>query len=161
MQKADHISNVIKFKKITGKKYGEVLKEKSFTPLEMLNSYFDQEEQDKFNLAIGYINEEPELNYPIGNEAGAGGITSTAEDLLRWHNAWSSNTLLAKEKMDELFKARVEWDEWGAYYGYGWMIDRFQFEVSKKHTIQCHPGTEVGFYDILVRQSDKDIFIIL
>ncbi len=147
--------------KLTGKKYGEVLSEKIFLPLNMSNSYFGKEGHDLTKLATGYINGEPELSYPVQNVMGAGGITSTAEDLAVWNNALSSNTLLPAEKMQELFKPRVEWDEWGAYYGYGWMTDRYQFEVAKKHIIQYHPGTEAGFYDMLVRQPDKDIFIIL
>jgi CubicO group peptidase (beta-lactamase class C family) len=146
---------------ITGKKYAELLEEKIFIPLDMTHSYFGKEGHDITKLAMGYINDEPELVYPVQNVVGAGGITSTAEDLLLWNNALSSNALLPDEKMKEFFKPRVEWDEWGAYYGYGWMIDRFQFDAAKKHTIQYHPGTEVGFYDILVRQPDKDIFIIL
>jgi CubicO group peptidase (beta-lactamase class C family) len=147
--------------KITGKQYADVLAERIFTPLGMTHSYFGKEGHDTTQLATGYINDEPELIYPIQNEVGAGGITSTAEDLLLWHNALSANILLPKEKMDELFKPRVQWDDWGAYYGYGWMIDRLQFEAAKKHIIQYHPGTEEGFYDMLVRQPDKDIFIIL
>ncbi|MBS1975714.1 MAG: beta-lactamase family protein, partial [Bacteroidetes bacterium] len=147
--------------KVTGKRYSDVLDERIFTPLGMTQSYFSKRQHDTTYLATGYINDEPELAYPVENEAGAGGITSTAEDLALWNNALSANSLLPKDKMDELFKPRVEWDEWGAYYGFGWMIDRFQFEVSKKHIVQYHPGTEVGFFDMLVRQPDKDIFIIL
>jgi CubicO group peptidase (beta-lactamase class C family) len=147
--------------KLTGKKYAEVLDEKIFAPLNMTHSYFGKEGHDMTKLATGYIYDEPEIAYPVQNVVGAGGITSTAEDLALWNNALTSNTLLPDEKMNELFKPRVEWNEWGAYYGFGWMIDRFQFEAAKKHTIQYHPGTEVGFYDMLVRQPDKDIFIIL
>jgi CubicO group peptidase (beta-lactamase class C family) len=147
--------------KISGKKYGDVLAEKIFIPLNMTQSYFGKEGHDLSKLAIGYVNDEPELIYPVQNVVGAGGITSTAADLALWNDALSSNQLLSTEKMQELFKPRIAWDEWGAYYGYGWMIDRFQFEAAKKHTIQYHPGTEVGFYDMLVRQPDKDIFIIL
>ncbi|HVU56952.1 MAG TPA: serine hydrolase [Puia sp.] len=147
--------------KLTGKRYADVLAERIFIPLGMTHSYFGKEGRDTSMLAKGYINDTPELDYPIENELGAGGITSTAQDLLLWHDALSANTLLPKEKMDELFKPRVQWDEWGAWYGYGWMIDRLQFDAAKKHTIQYHPGTEIGFYDMLVRQPDKDIFIIL
>jgi CubicO group peptidase (beta-lactamase class C family) len=92
---------------------------------------------------------------------GAGGITSCAGDLLRWANALSTNTLLPKELIDELFKPRVAWDEWNAWYGYGWMIDRHLFGASKRHIIQYHPGIEFGFHDILLREPDKDIVIIL
>lgn len=147
--------------KVTGKPYSDVLAEKIFKPIGMTHSYFDKKANDTTLLATGYVFEEPEMPYPVRNEVGAGGITSTAEDLLRWHNALSANTLLPEDKMKELFKPRVAWDEWDAYYGYGWMIDRLQFEASKKHTIQYHPGTEIGFYDMLVRQPDKDIFIII
>ena len=38
-------------------------------------------------LARGYLGTEPENPYPVQNVAGAGGITSTAEDLLIWANA--------------------------------------------------------------------------
>jgi CubicO group peptidase (beta-lactamase class C family) len=147
--------------KVIGEKYSEALEEKILIPLNMTHSYFGKEGHDMAKLAMGYINDEPELVYPVQNVVGAGGITSTAEDLLLWNNALSSNFLLPNEKMKELFKPRVEWDEWGAYYGFGWMIDRFQFDAAKKHIIQYHPGTEVGFYNMLVRQPDKDIFIIL
>ena len=146
--------------KITGKKYGDVLKERIFDPLGMKQSYFGTVPHAT-SMAIGYINDQPEHIYPVENAAGAGAIVSTAEDLLLWHNALSDGTILPKDKIEELFKPRVEWKEYDAMYGYGWMIDKLQFNVSKKHIVQYHPGTEFGFYDMLVRQPDKDIFIIL
>lgn len=146
--------------KITGKSYAVELSERIFTPLGMQHSYFGPVLHNA-TMAIGYINDEKESAYPIENEAGAGGIVSTAEDLLLWHNALSAGTILPKEKVEEMLKPRVQWDEYDASYGYGWMIDRLQFNASKKHTIQYHPGTEFGFFDMLVRQPDKNIFIIL
>jgi CubicO group peptidase (beta-lactamase class C family) len=146
--------------KVTRKKYAEVLAERIFIPLGMKRSFFISG-GDTANIAKGYINGLPENPYPVQNVAGAGGITSSASDLLRWANALSANTLLPKEMMDELFKPRVAWDEWNAYYGYGWMIDRHIFRASDKHTIQYHPGIEFGFHDILLRQPDKGIAIIL
>ncbi len=146
--------------KITGKSYGDLLQERIFRPLGMTHSYFVNT-TDSVHLAKGYMLDEAEIRYPKENEIGAGGITSTAEDLLLWHNALTANTILSKEQTEELFISRVKWDEWGADYGYGWMIDRLQFRSSKKHKTLYHPGTELGFYDMLVRQPDNDIFIIL
>ena len=165
--------------KITGTSYAGVLKEKIFAPLGMNNSFFGSDFPLAANMAIGYINDQPELAYAVENIAGAGGITSTTEDLLLWNHALSSapfkssasslssasrNTsasLLSDDEIKELFKPRVEWKEWGADYGYGWMIDRLSFKASAKHTIQFHPGTEPGFYSMLIRQPDKGIVIIL
>lgn len=145
--------------KITGKKYAQALAERIFIPLGMSSSFFVS--GDTTNLAKAYSGSEPENPYPIQNVIGAGGITSSARDLLRWANALSANTLLPKEMMDELFKPRVAWDEWNAWYGYGWMIDRHLFDASNRHLIQYHPGIEFGFHDILLREPDKNIVIVL
>jgi len=159
--------------KITGKEYADVLAERIFIPLGMKNSYFAKRtglanttksgtpSDTSTILAIGYMNGLPENFYPVENVIGAGGITSNAEDLLRWANALSTEVLLPKELMDELFRPRVEWPELDAWYGYGWMIDRYAFQVSRNHKVQYHPGTELGFYDMLLRQPDKGIVIIL
>ena len=146
--------------KITGKKYADFLQEEIFLPLGMKNSYFISTAGID-NLAKGYINGEPENSYPVENVVGAGGITSTAEDLQIWANAMMGGKLLPSEKMQELFIPRVEWKEWNASYGYGWMIDRNIFQVSSKHTEIYHPGTEFGFFDMLVFQPDKEIVLVL
>jgi len=146
--------------KLTGQKFAAVLEDRIFKPLGMKDSYFISG-SDSSHLARGYLGAEPENPYPVQNVAGAGGITSTAEDLLIWANALQTEQLLPKDKMNELFIPRVEWKEWDASYGYGWMIDRNAFQVSKKHLIQYHPGTEFGFFDMLVIQPDKGNVLIL
>jgi CubicO group peptidase (beta-lactamase class C family) len=145
--------------KVTGEKYAQVLADRIFIPLGMKGSYFVS--GDTANLAKAYSGSQPENPYPVQNVIGAGGITSSAGDLLRWANALSANTLLPKDMTAELFKPRVAWDDWNAWYGYGWMIDRHLFDASKKHLIQYHPGIEFGFHDILLREPDKNVVVIL
>jgi hypothetical protein len=41
------------------------------------------------------------------------------------------------------------------------MIDRNLFQASAKHTVIYHPGTEFGFFDMLVFQPDKGIVLVL
>ncbi len=146
--------------KITGEKYADFLQEQIFLPLGMKNSYFVSA-TGMDSLAKGYINGEPENSYPVENVIGAGGITSTAVDLQIWANAMMNGKLLPPEKMQELFIPRVEWKEWNASYGYGWMIDRNIFQVSSKHSEIYHPGTEFGFFDMLIFQPDKEIVLVL
>jgi CubicO group peptidase (beta-lactamase class C family) len=146
---------------VTGKKYADALAERIFVPAGMSHSFFGAGTAADTTIAIGYVDNAPEAMYPVQNLTGAGGITSTVEDLLQWSDALSAYKLLPREQTEEWFKPRVEWKEWEAAYGYGWMTDRLLFGVSKEHLVQYHPGTELGQYAMFVRQPDKDITIVL
>ena len=142
---------------VTNKTYGQALKERIFEPLKMDNSGFGP---DSIN-SKGYWYNKPEPVYKIKNVSGAGGITSTASDLLKWDEALYTNKLLPIDKINGLFEPRSEYVDWDAWYGYGWMIDRKLFNQSKKHTIIYHPGTDFGYYTMFVRQPDNRGLIIL
>lgn len=147
--------------KLTGKTYAELLQEHIFHPLGMQQSYFGEGAHDTTNMAQGYIAGMPAYRYPEQNVVGAGSIVSSANDLLLWANSLTTSKLLPTDLLKEMFVPRMEWNEWGAWYGYGWMIDRLQFAASGKHVVQYHPGTELAFYTMLARQPDKNIVIIL
>ena len=146
--------------KITKKKFSDVISEQIFIPLKMNNSFFVSGGRSD-HIAIGYLNNQPEVYFPCENVVGAGGITSTAEDLQIWSDALFQDKLLSSEKMAEYFRVRVGWKEWNAGYGYGWMTDNGLFRISKNHMVLYHPGTEFGFYDMLVLQPDKQLTLIL
>ncbi|THU38237.1 hypothetical protein FAM09_16290 [Niastella caeni] len=142
---------------VTNKTYGQALKERIFTPLKMDHSGFAL---DSIN-SKGYWYNLPEPAYKIKNVAGAGGIISTAADLLKWDEALYTTRLLPTEKINGLFEPRSEYVDWDAWYGYGWMIDRKLFNQSKKHTLIYHPGTDFGYYTMFLRQPDNKSVIIL
>lgn len=146
--------------KVIGKDFKEILKEDIFKPLDMENTYFG-ESTDDTNLVTAFMYGKSEPKYHQENVGGAGGITSTTTDLLKWSNALDNSILLSKSQIEHLFKHQVEYSDWDAYYGYGWMIDRYMFSTSKKHEIRYHPGTDFGFYSMFVKQQDEDITIIL
>jgi len=146
--------------KIEGMDFGEILSERIFKPLNMTSTYYGKF-KDSSNLATAYLYEEPEPKYDPKNVAGAGGITSTTDDLLKWSKALDTESLLPRNKMEQLFKPRVAYTDWDAFYGYGWMIDDFKFLASKKHNIIYHPGTDLGFYTMFLKEPDLDLTIIL
>lgn len=146
--------------KITNQPFATVLKNKIFTPLRMDDSYFG-EPSETTNLVTGYLLSQPEPKFPIDNTIGAGGITSTTQDLLKWSLALENETLLSKDQLEELWKPRAAYLDWNASYGYGWMIDQSKFDVSKKHRVVYHPGTDNGFNSMFLKQPDKGITIIL
>lgn len=145
---------------VEGKSYSSVLKERIFDPLKMEDTYSGSPE-DSSQLAKGYMMGKAELRYPIENVTGAGGITSTATDLLKWSRAISIGYLLSQERTAQLFVPRAAYKDWEASYGYGWMIDELMFSASKKHEVVYHPGTDMGFYTMFVKQPDENITIIL
>ncbi len=147
---------------IAGKPFPSLLKERIFIPAGMNDTYAGMDTTAVNRKATGYLYERTEPAYNTVNTLGAGGITSTAADLLKWNAALSANQLLSRQEMDTLFKPRAEYTDWDAFYAYGWMIDQRLFKVSKAaHGIIYHPGTDFGFYAMFVRQPDSGTVIIL
>lgn len=146
--------------KIIGKDYSEILSQNIFKPLNMGDTYYG-EIKERENLVTAFLYGKPEPIYHAQNVGGAGGITSTASDLLKWSSALDKEQILPQSKIEYLLTPQAEYNDWDAYYGCGWMIDRYMFSVSKKHKIYYHPGTDFGFYSMFVKQPDLGITIIL
>ena len=144
---------------VTQMSMAEALRTYIFQPLEMKDTYFGEQADDQ--KVVGYLFGQPEPPYPIQNVVGAGGISSTTEDLLKWSLALGKGTLISTEKFETLIKPRAAYLDWDAQYGYGWLIDLYQFSNSRKHRIIYHPGTDNGFYSMFVKQPDEGITIIL
>lgn len=139
--------------KASGKNFDVLFEEKITKPLHLGHTYFAR--QNNPSQAKGYLGEMVEPYYFIGNTAGAGAISSTASDLLKWDQAHKDALV------QEVFTPRTWYHDWGSFYGYGWNIDKFQFRASKKHIIHYHGGTDFGFKSMLARQPDKDNLVVL
>lgn len=142
---------------ITGNEFGQVLKEKILTPLSMTHTSFGTNPTNSKGYYLGGL----EPNYIIKNTAGAGGISSSVIDLLKWDEALRSDKLIPQTILSQSFLPRAAYDDWNADYGFGWMIDKKMFGQSKAHKIIYHPGTDIGYYSMFVRQLDTDNLIIL
>lgn len=142
---------------ITGKEYGQCLNEKIFMPLSMSQTSFGKNPANSKGYYLGGI----EPNYIIKNTAGAGGISSSVIDLLKWDEALKTDKLVSQNILNESFIPRVAYDDWDADYGFGWMIDKKMFRQSKSHKIIYHPGTDLGYYSMFVRQPDSDNLIVM
>jgi CubicO group peptidase (beta-lactamase class C family) len=141
--------------KVTGKKYEQVVRENILGPAGMTHSGFDYTNLHNKNKAVGYYtiqgdhyNEAPITDSTI--DFAAGGLYSTAADLLNWHNALQSYKLLPKEWQE---KAYVPFK---GKYGYGWMIDT---GYGKRHI--GHSGGVPGFYTYVMRLPEDNACILL
>ncbi|WP_133177616.1 serine hydrolase [Chitinophaga parva] len=145
---------------VTGVPFADLLRDRIFVPAGMTDAFWGATAGHP-GQAMGYIDDVPEPRYDPGNTTGAGGISAAAADLLHLHEALQQHTLLSKAATDTMFLPRVAFKEYGAWYDYGWMTDESYFNLPGKHTVQYHPGTDLGFFTMYLRVPDTNSCIVL
>jgi CubicO group peptidase (beta-lactamase class C family) len=105
-------------------------------------------------MAEGYSREGDLLQrreyFDRSMETGAGGIYTTADDMLRWNNGLDSPGLLSTKGLDFMFTPHPPGN-----YGAGWFI-----ESSPRLKI-CHEGGDPGFAAFEVRYPDQHVVIVV
>ena len=150
---------------ISGKTYEEVLQEKIFMPLKMINTGYDHSSPIMKNRAAGYYkngNTFVNANYiDMSTPYAAGAIYSTVEDLYLWDQALYREQLLPKKYMDLLFEKHTP--SWGQHYGYGWEIGSTQIGNTKEYVQTIgHGGSINGFNTQITRiPSDQSLILLL
>jgi len=93
--------------RLSGERYADFLTHRIFTPLAMTDSGFASTLAVIPQMAEGYVRDGNSLRhrdyYDRSLELGAGGIYSTASDMLRWSMALDGNTLLQDRWRQEMF----------------------------------------------------------
>jgi CubicO group peptidase (beta-lactamase class C family) len=147
--------------KITGKPYGDYLKETFFIPLGMRNTGVHNSQLILENEATGYAISngvfEKALNWDMSRAGGAGSLYSTVEDLYLWNEAIFNGKVLTEASLKAAFKPvtlnngmqPVE-----MVYGYGWAITDM-----RKLTFINHGGGLHGFLSHLTRQPEEKLTV--
>lgn len=137
--------------KLSGKTYGEFLRENIFGPLGMKDTnHHGNPDTLLRNRAAGYMSagvsdfeNAPYINYSI--KTGNGSIYSTAEDLYRWDRALYTEKILKKATIEKMFTQN-----------YGWFSGtRFNRRVVRMN------GRQPGFQCELQRYIDDDVFVVV
>ena len=139
----------------SGLGYETYLKERIFGPAGMASSYVLEPPDPAPPAAIGYGVYNGQL---VGVSAfgrvdlvwAAGGITSTVDDLLRWHEPLLTETLASRQAIDAMYEPVRE------NYGLGW-----ERQVIAGHDAVAHEGHTIGFDANLSRFLEDDAVIIL
>jgi len=139
---------------VSGKTYGEFLRENIFEPLGMRSSGYDDPKAILPHRASGYNLEKTGLVHAPYRDMSipyaAGALYSTVEDYYRWDQALYSDKLLSKASRDAMFTAYKD------SYGYGWTIIR-QFD----RTRIAHGGVMHGFASFAVRFPDEKVCVVV
>jgi len=154
--------------KITNVPYNQVLQDKIFMPLGMLNSGVDDNRVILKNRASGYSTRYLRGDYVNANYIdmstpyAAGSIYSTVEDLFLWDQALYTENLLPKKYMELLYGKYISAFN-GRHYGYGWIIGGWQVgNTDERVETFSHGGGMSGVRTLITRiPSSKSAIIIL
>lgn len=149
-------------RQVTGKSYGDFLKERIFDPLEMKDTRVVSLSEIIPNRASGYTWDgtrfrnglfvaETILSY------GGGGIVSTVEDMTKWATALDGEALLKRSTLEDAWSGAPLNNGSKATYGLGWSLG-----TVNGHRFVAHGGAHMtGFTSHMVKYRDDKLSIIV
>lgn len=156
---------------VTGKKWGELVKERILLPLGMTHTYVSLEEVPPgTDLAEGY-KDGYRLTSIAPKERASGSIVSTTEDLTKWlrfhlqRGIWDGKRLVSEQMMAEIQKPQVIFEEetysfepgcMPVCYGLGWFVRDY-----RGVQIQYHHGGTLGFCSLQAYLPDYGISVAM
>jgi CubicO group peptidase (beta-lactamase class C family) len=151
----------------SGVPYEKFLRDNLFLPAGMKETGYKLPAWPPARIAVGYhdaarwgrITEKPWApDGPYWALRGNGGIHSTLDDMLRWHKALLSDTVLTSAEREKMFRRHVsEGPGSGSSYGYGWSLRDADWGG---RLIEHNGGNGTFFADVL-RFVDDDLVVIL
>lgn len=144
---------------ITGKSYGEYMRQHIFTPMGLTNTYYDDEKQVIPNRVDGYAKWQDD-KYERADYIGmsqayaAGALMSNVEDMFKWHQELYDYKLVKKEMLEKAFTPFKLNDGTFSNYGYGWFLK----DLADSKTVE-HAGGIDGFQSDEIYFLKEDIFV--
>lgn len=147
--------------KATGKFYGDLLREKIFTPLGMTTARIIDEADIIPNRAAGYRLVDGELKNqewvaPKLNTTADGALYITALDMAKWAAGLDSGKLLSRASFDQMWTPVKLNDGKVEQYGFGW-----GFGEIRGHRVIEHGGGWQGFSAQISRYVDDKLTVIV
>jgi len=145
--------------KVSGISYAEFVEENIFKKTNMSTSLYGSKSKIIKNRASGYQKRSDYRNttyISLTLPYAAGSIMSTVDDLLKWQQAISNNTLLKPETIKKAFTNYSLNNGTKINYGYGWHTN----EINGTPTIE-HGGSIFGFKSMGVYIPSVDVYVIV
>jgi CubicO group peptidase (beta-lactamase class C family) len=147
--------------KVTGRFYGDLLREKIFEPLGMTTTRIISEADIVPNRAAGYRFVDGKLKNqewvsPSLNTTADGSLYLTVLDLAKWDAALYTEKLLKKASLDMMWTPVKLNDGKTAPYGFGWFLGS-----TNGHRLILHGGAWQGFMTDIERYVDDKLTVIV
>lgn len=151
----------VTIEKISGKPFGEFLKENIFTPLEMNNTIaFENNINQVTNRAYGYTIKENKVQFTdqsiTSAVLGDGGIYTSLSDLYKWDQSLYTEKLISKKYFDQSWTEGTTTDGNKFPYGYGWRLETYN-----SNKVVYHTGSTRGFRNIIYRIPEQKFTIVI
>jgi CubicO group peptidase (beta-lactamase class C family) len=145
---------------ISGNTYAEFVAEHIFKPLNMNNSYYGSQSKLIKNRASGYSPTKEgfknadylSLTLPYA----AGSLMSNVDDMVKWHKAIHSNTLITAKSKALAFTNTALNNGDPTNYGYGWQVN----EINGTSSIE-HGGGIFGYVTQGVYVPSENTYVIV
>jgi len=146
--------------KISGKSFGEYLKEIIFSPLNMnytlaLEDGINQVENRAYGNVRsdkGWIKKDQSLTSAV---LGDGGVYSSINDLYKWDQSFYTNKIIPLELKEDAFTRQQLNDGKVIDYGYGWRLTKLY-----ENEVVYHTGSTIGGRTIIYRIPSKKLTVI-
>jgi CubicO group peptidase (beta-lactamase class C family) len=154
--------------KVSGKSFGEFLRERIFAPLTMEHTVaYEKGQNEVARRAYGHTKMEAGWKETDQSSTSAtlgdGGIYTSLEDMAKWDAALRNHTLLSEKQMEAALtpvtvdgKPTAEPDGKPVSYGFGWFLDPY-----KGHERMWHYGETVGFRTTIQRFPKDRLTIVV
>lgn len=152
--------------KVTGRPFGEVLRDEVFLPAGMRHSGYYPDASDRPRLAHGYTHtgdwgtplDQPWApDGPWWNLRGNGGVLTTTGDLFRWHQALAGDSVLSAPARQKYQQEYIQ--ETNApfpKYAYGWSVAKSPSGGKKL----SHVGGNLVFQSSYRRFPDDGVVVV-
>ena len=144
---------------VSGESYADFIQTKIFDKVGMEHSYYGSMPLLIPNRASGYS--ETENGYRNANYLSltlpyaAGSIMSTTEDLLKWQNAISANSLIKRSSLDKAVNGSTLKTGEKIPYGYGWIDGNINGSKTTEHS-----GGIFGYSTNGIYLPEEDVYVI-
>ena len=150
----------ILIRKITGKYYGDFIRERIFEPLHMTTARVISEADIVPNRAAGYRLVKGELKNqdwvsPSTNSTADGSLYFSILDLAKWDAALYTDDPLTQASRDKIWSAVRLRDGTTKDYGFGWHLGEYH-----GRRLAFHGGAWQGFKTFIIRFLDTELTII-
>lgn len=147
--------------KVSGKFYGDFLKERVFAPLGMTTARVISEDDIVVNRAAGYRLDKGEWKNqrwvsPTLNTTADGALYLTVLDMVKWDAALYTEKLIKKASLDAMWTP-VKLNSGNTHpYGFGWALGNV-----RGHRVREHGGAWQGFKSFIARYIDDKLTVIV
>ncbi len=147
--------------KVSGKFYGDLLRERVFKPLGMTTARVISEADIIPNRAMGYRLQDGELKHqewvsPVFNTTADGALYLTALDMIKWDEALTQGKLIKKESYEQMWTPVKLNNGQTQPYGFGWSLGN-----ANGHKVIQHGGAWQGFKAHIARYTSDKLTVIV